>query len=115
MTFTYDDGLYSDLHKDARGSRPGESGYEYWTSLTPAQKQVQWDSLIKEMDQNYAEEKAEQALAVERFENQIQHWMTMGASDRGTAIRWFHDAEDTQGDNDYLCYRLGLPYGYLDA
>jgi hypothetical protein len=115
MVFTYDDGLYSDLHKDARGSRPGESGMEYWNSLAPAEKQVQWDSLIREMDQNYAEDLAAKKLAVDRFETQIQHWINLGAQTRESAIRWFHDAEDTGGDNEYLCYRLGLPYGYINA
>jgi hypothetical protein len=115
MTFTYDDGLYSDLHKDARGFRPGESGFGFWNSLAPAEKQVQWDSLIKEMDQNYAEELAAKKLAIDRFEAQIQYWIKVGAKTRETAIRWFHETEDTQGDNEYLCYRLGLPYGYINA
>ena len=115
MTFTYDDGLYSDLHKDARGTRPGESGFEFWNSLTPAEKQVQWDSLINEMDQKCTEEQAAQKLAIDRFEAQIQYWIKVGAKTRETAIRWFHETEDTQGNNEYLCYRLGLPYGYLNA
>ena len=110
---TYSDELYSDLHKDARGVRPGNSGFDYWSSLTPADKQVQWDALVAELDQRYAEEQAEQQLAMQRFEAQIVHWINMGAGDRAAAIRWIHQAEGTDGDDDYLCYRLGLPYGYI--
>lgn len=111
--FTFDDGLYSDLHKDARGVRPGNTGYNYWESLAPAEKQIQWDGLIREMNQRCDEEAVEEKLAIERFEAQMQKWIRMGARTRETAIRWFHQAEDTNGDADYLCYRLGLPYGYI--
>ena len=111
--FTYDDALYSDLHKDARGVRPGNSGFDYWESLSPAEKQTQWDGLIREMNQRFDDEQSEQKSAIERFEAQIQAWIKAGAKTRETAIRWIHDAEDTNGDGDYLCYRLGLPYGYV--
>jgi hypothetical protein len=115
MAFTYDDNLYSDLYKDAWGVRPGEWGYKYWNSLSPAEKQVQWDYLIGEMNKRCDEEAAMEKLAISRFEAQIQHWIEIGAKTREDAIRWFHQAEDTNGDNDYLCYRLGLPYGYVNA
>jgi hypothetical protein len=39
--------------------------------------------------------------------------MYSGAKDRATAMRWIHEAEDTQGDDDYLAYTLGLPYQYF--
>jgi hypothetical protein len=112
--FTYSDELYSDLHKDARGVRPGSTGYDYWSSLTPAEKQVQWDGLIREMNQRCDEEQEAQRLAMGRFEAQVTAWIQMGAVERETAIRWIHEAEGTNGDNDYLCYLLNLPYGYLD-
>lgn len=112
--FTYNDSLYSDLHKDARGVRPGDSGFNYWSSLTPAEKQTQWDSLIVEMNQRYEDEQKEQKLAVERFEAQIEAFIKNGAKDRKMAIRWIFDAEEVHPeDPDYLCYRLDLPYGYV--
>ena len=111
--FTYSDELYSDLYKDARGFRPGDSGFEYWYSLTPEEKQVQWDGLIREMNQQMEEERLRQQLAINRFEEQVKSWVNIGAKTRENAIRWLHDAEETDGDNDYLCYKLGLPYGYL--
>ena len=114
MAFTFDDNLYSDLYKDARGVRPGNAGYVYWDTLSPAEKQVQWDGLIREMNQRCDEEAAMEKLAIDRFEAQIQSWIEIGAKTREDAIRWFHQAEETNGDGDYLCYRLGLPYGYVN-
>ena len=111
--YTFNDILYSDLHKDARGVRPGEAGFNYWDSLTPEEKQVQWDGLLRELDQRVEEERVAETRAIERFEAQLSAWVQMGARCRETAIRWIHDAEGTNGDSDYLCYRLGLPYGYL--
>jgi len=110
---TYNDELYSDLHKDARGVRPGNAGFDYWTSLEPQEKQVQWDALISEMNQRIDDERAEEKLAIARFEAQVNAWISMGARTREVAIEWMHQAEETNGDGDYLCYRLGLPYGYV--
>ena len=36
-----------------------------------------------------------------------------GAKDRQMAMRWVHEAEETGGDDEYLCYTLGLPYRYF--
>lgn len=113
MAYTYSEELYSDLHKDARGTRPGQMGFDYWNSLLPAEKQRQWDALIVEMNQRHEEEARQEALAIERVEAQLTYWISIGAGNRETAIRWLHEAEDTNGDGDYLCFRLGLPYGYF--
>jgi hypothetical protein len=36
-----------------------------------------------------------------------------GARDRQAAIAWIHEAEGTNGDDDYLAWTLGLPYQYF--
>lgn len=116
MAFTYSDELYSDLHKDARGVRPGNAGAVYWDTLSPAEKQVQWDALIREMNDRYDEEVAMQTVAIAEFEAAVDAVLENGASDRQTAIRWMIEAEgDTQCrfDPDYFCYLHGLPYGYV--
>lgn len=58
------------------------------------------------------EQDAEAAAAVE-VEKTIAKLIGMGAADRDAAIRWLADAEGTGGDLDYLCYSLGLKYGYF--
>lgn len=116
MVFTYSDELYSDLHKDARGFRPGNSGYDYWDNLTPAEKQVQWDGLVREMNERYEEEQAEEKQAVIAFEAAVDQVIESGAIDRDQAIVWMVQAENDPymfADPDFFCYKHGLPYGYL--
>jgi hypothetical protein len=36
-----------------------------------------------------------------------------GAKDREMAMRWIHEAEGSNGDDEYLCFLLGLPYRYF--
>ena len=47
------------------------------------------------------------------FEKRVEETIALGAKNRETAIKWIHDAEDTDNDDEYLCYRLGLPYTYF--
>ena len=54
-----------------------------------------------------------EAEATVRVEKAIDTLMRSGARDRATAIRWLHESHDTQGDDEYLCFQLGLPYGYF--
>ena len=63
-----------------------------------------------------AEEKvrvAAQQHAIFSFEKRIDDLILSGAKDRTTAMRWIHEAEETSGDDEYLCYTLGLPYQYF--
>ena len=39
--------------------------------------------------------------------------MSSGAKSFEMALRWIHEAEETGGDDEYLCYCVGLPYGYF--
>jgi hypothetical protein len=43
----------------------------------------------------------------------MQDLLRSGAKDRAMALRWVHEAEETNGDDEYLCYTVGLPYGYF--
>jgi hypothetical protein len=118
MTFTYSDDLYSDLHKDARGVRPGNAGAVYWDTLSPAEKQIQWDALVREMDERYIQEAAMEDIAILEFEAAVDAIIENGAAGRETAIRWMIEAEDDNQcrlDSDYFCYIHGLPYGYVNA
>jgi len=29
------------------------------------------------------------------------------------ALRWIHEAEGSNGDDEFLCYLMGLPYRYF--
>ena len=69
--------------------------------------------MSKTIDENYREQLASEAKAVERFEAQVTSFIQSGAKDREMALRWIHEAEGSNGDEDYLCYLIGLPYSYF--
>jgi len=113
MEYTYSDELYSDFHKDTYGVRPGETGFRYWNSLTPDEKQAEWEQMGETMRAEQEWEKQQQERAVVDFEQHVLNTIATGARDRATALRWIMDASSADGDWDYFCYQNGLPYGYF--
>jgi hypothetical protein len=101
---------YWDMYKDAYGVRPRGIDTSGWTVETFL-KEFAYLGLVIERE-DIARKEAEQN-AVFSFEKRISDLMFSGAKDRATAMRWIHEAEDTQGDDEYLCYTLGLPYMYF--
>jgi hypothetical protein len=59
------------------------------------------------------ERQASEQKAVFDFEARIETLIGAGAKDRATALRWIHEAEGSHGDDEYLCYLVGLPYQYF--
>lgn len=112
--YTYDDSLYSDLHKDAYGFRPSYFSNALWDGLNPDDKQIEWDHLVKVSNERYENEKREQEQASHDLEIRIQNLLSSGAKDRNMAIRWLDEAFETNGDYEYLCYKLNVPYGYFN-
>lgn len=100
---------YSDVYKDAYGFRPRHDT-EDWT--LEQWKQV-FHTLGLAIAESIAEEEEAHSRAVVEVERTIARLIGLGAADREAAIRWLHDAENTGGDPEYLCYCLGLPYGYF--
>jgi len=102
--------LYSDMYKDAYGFRP-RIDTSNWTEEDFEKEFSFLSSMINE--QNQERERA-QSRAIEKFENRIQALMQHGARNREMAIRWLDEAYETNGDMEFLCYNLDLPYGYLN-
>jgi len=96
-------GCYSDLHKDVYGYRP--RGMTGWTLQD-------FQNAIEELQPKLKVVMAEEAAAVIELESRIATLIKMGASNRDAAIRWIADAEECTGDMGFLCYKLGVPYGY---
>ena len=99
-----------DMYKDAYGVRQRGIDTSSWTEADFEREFVQ---LSKTIDENYREQLASEAKAVERFEAQVTSFIQSGAKDREMALRWIHEAEGSDGDEDYLCYLIGLPYSYF--
>jgi len=111
--YTFDDDTVSDLHKDAYGFRPKRNFWSAWAAFNGDQKQAVWDDLCDTAERAMEYQRAREARAVENFEQTVASLMATGARDAGMAMRWLHEAHDTNGDDGYLEYCLGLPYGYI--
>lgn len=90
MTYTYDEDIFSDLHKDAYGFRP--RGHEFYDA-TPARKQEIWDYICEVVEDNIAAEKEHEARALRDFEQEIQNMIELGADGRESALRWMTQNE----------------------
>ena len=112
--YTFDMDLFSDLHKEAYGMRPGPSFYDDLQSMTDEQKQGVWDHLFDAARDRADEEHQEHLRAEAQVEKDIASMMsTVSGCTREDAIRYLHDQHDTNGDREYLEYCLGVRYGYL--
>lgn len=105
--------LYSDLFKDVNGYRPRHLSAHQWANEELLAKWV--DDLGAELEEKINFEKAAEIRAIKEFEVRIETLIATGAKCRETAIRWLHDANETHGDNSYLCFLMGVPYGYINC
>jgi hypothetical protein len=101
---------YWDMHKDAYGVRPRCIDTSAWIEADFEAEFAELGRVINDNDllRRAAEEKAEHA-----FEMRVQTIIACGAKDRAMALRWIHEAEGSNGDDEFLCYLVGLPYGYF--
>lgn len=99
-----------DMYKDAYGVRPRGIDTTDWTE---AQFEAEFVSLSKTIESNYKDQLAQEEVAMHEFEMRMQDLLLSGAKDREMAMRWVHEAEGSNGDDEYLCFLLGLPYRYF--
>lgn len=111
--YTYCEDTISDLHKDAYGFRPSQGFWQRWDQASADEKQAEWDSLVREMENREREEKQEQQQCIAALEDRIANLMECGARNREMAIRWLDQAYESNGDTEFLEYCLGVPFGYL--
>jgi len=101
---------YWDFYKEAHGFRPRGIDTSSWTV---EQFQAEFTELGRICKQNAEFRAEDEARAAVKFETRIAELIASGAGDRATAIRWVAEAEDADGDMEYLCFLLGLEYGYF--
>jgi hypothetical protein len=116
MDFTFDENIFSDLHKDARGFRP--RGHEFYTASNERKQEI-WDALLDELDRVMADDARTALDAQRRFEQLVAATISAGAHDRETAIRWILDAEginasDAAYGGGAVCYHFGLCFQFAD-
>ena len=101
---------YWDMYKDAHGVRPRGIDTSTWALADFESEFASLGTAIAVADMERKE--SEQKSSYE-FEARMKTLIGAGAKDRATALRWVHEAEGTNGDDEYLCYTLGLAYGYF--
>jgi hypothetical protein len=112
--YTFDDKLFSDLHKDAYGFRPDRWQFDLWNGMTDDQKQAKWDSMIDVMREEERLREESEQIAVKAFENEVTRKVAKTGKTRVEVIQEMVIAENpTYRDPSYLCYQRGLPIFYL--
>jgi hypothetical protein len=99
-----------DAYKDAHGFRPRHIDTTTLTVEELKSDIARLASIIKDNERVRIEAEAK---AVQVFERRMELLLRSGAKDREMALRWIHEAEETNGDDEYLCYAVGIPYGYF--
>jgi len=99
-----------DMYKDAYGVRPRGIDTSTWIE---SDFEAEFVYLGKAIEANYKAQLESEAKAIVAFEDRVQILLGMGADDREQALSWIHEAEGSNGDDEYLCFLLGLPYRYF--
>ena len=102
--------IFWEMYKDAYGVRPRGISTHLWDE---DKFNREFDFLQSEIVKNERERKIAEHEAAHEFEMRIQSILACGAKDRDMAIRWIHEAEGSMGDDEFLCYLVGLPYQYF--
>jgi hypothetical protein len=102
---------YSDYFKSAYGYRPRGIDTCNWTV---EQFNAEFEVLAAVCKGNEIARKQAEAAAAVVVEARIADLIKSGAADRATAVRWIDQAEGSNGDMSYLCFLLGVDYGYFD-
>jgi hypothetical protein len=101
---------YWDMYKDAYGVRPRGVDTSTWTEADFL-KEFGYLNLV--IEREAIQRREAESKAILAFEDRVGILLGMGADDREMALRWIHEAEGTNGDDEFLCYTLGLPYRYF--
>jgi hypothetical protein len=102
--------IYWDMYKDAYGVRPRGIDTSSWTE---EDFEKEFKSLSEVIDREEVLRKQAQERSMHDFEMRILDLLSSGAKNREMALRWIHEAEGSDGDDEFLCYLVGLPYGYF--
>lgn len=99
-----------DAYKDAYGVRPRFMNME---TMSVEELKQQLELCCSEIERNEKQRQIDEDHASHDFEMRMLNLMMSGAKSREQALRWVHEAEGSDGDDEYLCFLLGLPYGYF--
>jgi hypothetical protein len=101
-----------DAYKDAHGFRPRHVDT---SKMTEAQLEAELEYLAMVIKREEDDRIEDEIRAGQRLEETIYKMMDCGCRNREMAIRWLHEAYETNGDTEYLEYNLGVNYGYFSG
>ena len=100
--------IYSDIHKDATGSRPRDWAAIQLKSNEELLEDIEYFSKVA--DEEIERERAAQAEQKKLWEAHIAGIMRDNNVDRATALRWDMDAMDVNGDMGYYIFLWNMDY-----
>jgi len=103
-------GEYWDFYKCVHGVRPRWINFD---ACTEQELETMLKNLAEEAKVVFAQQEEDEKKAIITFENLVTMTIVSGAQTREDAIRWLMDSADVDGDEDYFCWKHGIPYGYL--
>ena len=117
MTYTFSDELISDLHKEARRHRPPLAWADKWVDCSSDQKQIIWNDLLNEIELSKKALSFTEKKSAQEFEASILETISLGASDRQTAILWiiqgmYLSKHDLKFGGEFICFDQQLNYSY---
>ena len=98
-----------DMYKDAYGVRPRGIDTSAWSE---ADFEAEFESLGKAIEREEIARKAAEAQAIVDFEARVAMLVNTNTT-RDQVVTWMMDAESANGDYEYFCFCVGLPYGYF--
>ena len=105
-----DSSTYSDMYKDAYGSRPRGVDTRSWTQEMFAE---QFTRLAQIIEADELARKEDESRAIAKFEDRVTNLMHPGTN-RRRVIAWLMQADGVEwSDEDHFCYQNGLPYNYF--
>ena len=112
MTYTFDENIISDLHKDARGYRPVQGFWNMWNESSDDTKQDVWDMLIEELNAAMEVQRTEEENALKEFRKSLRKVMDTMNCKWNRALEVLAEAE---GDNlsydfDYFMWKQGVGF-----
>ena len=98
-----------DMYKDAYGVRPRGIDTSAWSE---ADFEAEFESLGRAIEREEIVRKAAEAQAIVDFEARVAMLVNSNTT-REQVVAWMMDAESANGDYEYFCFCVGLPYGYF--
>ncbi len=109
MTYTFDEMVVSDLHKDVYGYRPSQCWWQAWNGMADSEKQAEWDRLMVVLKEEQEYEVRREQRAFDAWSGRINDMVESQGVSHKDAIRWDMDAEGAD-DVEHYCYLQGIGY-----